>query len=178
MMELKDFIKIYHNVMPLEMCDSLIVNYDISSKITHNNDVGVFSEVNINQHSTNRELIRNVTYLQTAIFNHYRQEIMPFTMPNPTNYEEYRVKRYDVGGKFDWHIDVADHNSARRYLAFLWYLSDNKDTGKTVFFKDTPLEFTPQKGSVLVFPPLWLFPHKGSTVEHGHKYIMSSYLHY
>lgn len=177
-MELKNFIKVYDNVMPLDICNALIQQYDIGVKTTHDNIVGKFSEVNMNQQCKDIPLLRNVTSLQTSIFRQYQEEILPFTIPEPAGYEMYRVKRYDVGGIFDWHIDVADYNSARRYLAFLWYLSDNKDTGKTIFFKDTPLEVTPQKGAVVVFPPLWLFPHKGSIVEHGHKYIMSSYLHY
>jgi hypothetical protein len=76
---------------------------------------------------------------------------------------------------FDTHVDVQDYASARRYLAFLWYLNDVEDGGKTVF---TGLTIAPKRGTLIVFPPLWMFPHKGEPPISGPKYILSGYLHY
>jgi len=36
----------------------------------------------------------------------------------------------------------------------------------------------PKKGNLLVFPPLWMFPHAGLIPISSPKYIISTYLHY
>ena len=57
----------------------------------------------------------------------------------------------------------------------MWYLNDVNEGGKTVF-KD--IEIQPKQGTLIVFPPLWMYPHKGEPPTSGSKYIMSTYLHY
>ena len=76
---------------------------------------------------------------------------------------------------FDTHVDVMDYNSARRFLSFFWYLNDVEIGGETRFYN---LEITPKKGTLVVFPPLWMFPHKGEPPLSGEKYLLSTYLHY
>jgi hypothetical protein len=57
----------------------------------------------------------------------------------------------------------------------MWYLNDVETGGETVF-KDLIIQ--PKKGTLLIFPPLWMFPHKGNAPIGESKYIMSTYLHY
>jgi hypothetical protein len=50
-----------------------------------------------------------------------------------------------------------------------------------VFDGETVFDFGHVKakcGRLVMFPPLWMYPHKGSVPISGAKYIMSSYLHY
>ena len=76
------------------------------------------------------------------------------------------------------HTDVQDHQSAKRYLAFLIYLNDDFKGGETTF-PYNKLTIKPETGKVLVFPPTWQYPHSGLPVKSGNpKYIMSTYLHY
>ena len=74
--------------------------------------------------------------------------------------EEIGVKRYTGGTEqqFSDHVDVGDCSSAKRYLAFLFYLNDDFEGGETLFYPGTVIE--PKKGSVVVFPPTWAYPHK------------------
>jgi len=87
------------------------------------------------------------------------------------------MKRYVPGGEemFDTHVDVMDYPSARRFLSFMWYLNDVDNGGKTVF---TDIEIVPRKGQLVVFPPLWMYPHRGEPPISCPKYILSTYLHY
>ncbi|BCV07817.1 MAG: hypothetical protein CM15mL3_0380 [Kanaloavirus sp.] len=59
----------------------------------------------------------------------------------------------------------------------LFYLNDVEEGGKTIFPYHHK-EFTPVKGSVIIFPPTWEYPHLGEPPASNPKYIMSSYLHY
>ena len=97
--------------------------------------------------------------------------------PTSHAFEEFRIKRYNVGGseRFDTHVDVLDYSTAKRFLSFFWYLNDVEEGGETVF-KD--LKIKPSKGKLVIFPPLWMYPHKGNPPISGSKYILSTYLHY
>jgi hypothetical protein len=60
-----------------------------------------------------------------------------------------------------------------RYLAFLFYLNDNEAGTR---FENFTVE--PKMGSIVVFPPMWMFPHAGEMPDKTTKYIMSTYYHY
>jgi len=59
------------------------------------------------------------------------------------------------------------------------YLNDNFDGGETVFpiFQDV---IKPKKGSLLIFPPLWTYLHRGNPpLKPGYaKYFLMTYLNY
>ena len=55
----------------------------------------------------------------------------------------------------------------------LFYLNDDFEGGETIFYPE--MSIRPKKGSVIVFPPYWMFPHEGTPVIAGKKYIMSTY---
>jgi hypothetical protein len=57
----------------------------------------------------------------------------------------------------------------------MWYLNDVDNGGETVFEE---LFIRPKLGTMIVFPPLWMFPHRGNPPISNLKYIMSTYLHY
>jgi hypothetical protein len=59
----------------------------------------------------------------------------------------------------------------------MWYLNDVEEGGSTEF-TEFELEIQPKVGSLLIFPPFWMFPHKGNLLKTGKKYLLSTYLHY
>ena len=97
--------------------------------------------------------------------------------PEQNNFEQFRIKRYNTDGNdaFDTHVDVSDYASARRFLSFMWYLNDVNEGGETIF---DDLTIKPKTGTMIIFPPLWMYPHKGVAPISNTKYIMSTYLHY
>lgn len=107
------------------------------------------------------------------------QQLFPVAtfMPPIRSLEQFRVKRYNSGSddRYDTHVDVAHIESAQRYLALLFYLNDDFTGGQTQFAEGPAV--IPKRGTVLVFPPYWMFPHAGLRVLTGTKYIMSTYLH-
>lgn len=175
---LSDFIKVYDDVLPKENCNNLIQFFNKSNKIERKSSIASFSEINLNQLTSNQHpVINQLSELQVALYRQYESELPKnFILPKLNLFEEFRIKCYNNNDIFDWHCDVADYVSAKRYLAFLWYLNDVEDnSGVTVFFDK--LNIAPKIGSVVIFPPMWMFPHKGSLVT-SKKYIMSSYAHY
>jgi hypothetical protein len=111
----------------------------------------------------------------------YKKDLSDYTRWYPPRMflEEFRIKKYHCNShdRFDLHVDVEDHKSAKRYLAFLYYLNDDFTGGETEFPHHNK-KIVPKQGSVIVFPPNWQYPHAGLRVNRGVKYIMSTYCHY
>lgn len=166
-----------YRVCPESFCDTLTDWFEASPSfhVKRDDEYKNFTEININQ--CEPELVPLCTqYILRA------HELYMNDLPLHREYleakalEEFRVKRYVAGGEqFNKHVDVGDSVSCKRQLAFLIYLNDDYKGGITDFGEYLCL---PKKGDILVFPPMWMFPHAGLPVTKGTKYIMSSYLHY
>lgn len=182
--DLLDLVKIYDDVLEPEICGFLVNAFDNleqSHERIENDRKPNFTQLNLTECSkTSPELDGVHQYLIKKTFEHrdlYYEFIDKRCFPDSHAFEQFRIKKYKPDGNdaFDCHVDVMDHPSARRFLAFLWYLNDVDEGGETVF-KD--LEIKPKTGKLLVFPPMWMFPHIGKPPISGEKYILSTYLHY
>lgn len=182
--ELNDFIHLYEGALEPDVCDFLISLFEQATdkQERHDNEGKPnFSQFNLTEH---RELSPEVNQVHNHIIKkvfEYRDKYYEFTddrvFPKEHSLEQFRIKKYNPGGedRFDTHVDVVDYGTSRRFLSFLWYLNDVEVGGNTVF-KDMCI--SPRKGNLMMFPPLWMYPHKGEPPISGPKYIMSAYLHY
>ena len=92
--------------------------------------------------------------------------------------EGMRIKAYRPNqlDEFRLHVDVVHRESSPRYISFLFYLNDS-DAG-TEFPREN-LTVEAREGRVVLFPPLWCYPHRGLMPKNGqNKYILSTYLQY
>lgn len=92
-------------------------------------------------------------------------------------FEHVRMKCYEPGDQFDWHVDVADAESSRRFLVCLFYL--NHCHGGETTFGDERLRLSvqPEPGRLVIFPPMWMLPHKGMPAQ-NRKYTIATFIHY
>jgi len=184
MVDLDDLIHVYEDALDPEICDFLITAFDGASKhheSVQNEGKPNFTQFNLTENSDvtdelskiHKHIIKRVQYYRDVYYEFVDARVFPSTHA----FEQFRIKRYNTGGedRFDTHVDVADYSSARRFLSFMFYLNDVSEGGETVF-RDKKI--TPKKGSLLVFPPLWMYPHRGNPPISNPKYIMSTYLHY
>jgi hypothetical protein len=177
------------DALPTMFCDKLIKKFE-----ENEDDVQVvtegpkttsrhFIEVNISQHWQD-EHDMFVQYVQQAakVYMNLHRIQYDIQWPRQYGYEQFRMKRYLPNGRdeFAIHTDVGSHASARRFLAFLWYLNTVQEGGQTRFgfTQESPVATVPAvRGRLLVFPPLWTHPHWGCKTISGPKYIVSGYLH-
>ena len=182
--ELKDLIHVYENALEPDVCSFLIALYDGTSdkhERFDNDGKPNFTQFNFTE---NRELSPEVNNVHNHIIKkvfEYRDKYYEFVdkrvFPKEQALEQFRIKKYETNGtdQFDTHVDVVEYSTARRYLSFLWYLNDINDGGKTVFKE---IEIQPKQGTLIMFPPMWMYPHRGEPPISNPKYIMSTYLHY
>jgi len=174
-----DFLYQFTDALDPEFCDELIQNFESSKNTLKRNDGGYpnFTELNISRY--NRDLSSKVEQITEQCYDLYCQVIHPYSeFHGNFQFEGIAIKRYQSNSddRFDEHVDVGSLGSSNRFLSFLFYLNDDFRGGRTVFHPNHVV--TPIKGSVLVFPPYWMFPHRGESVETGTKYIMSVYLNW
>jgi len=181
---LSDYCVYIEDHMPKNICNdvvNLFESADIERRATPNNTPRL-SQLNFTRKSYLNEELHKVIcqYLLSAV-DHYRFNIKSFYAFAPRNlyFEHFRIKRYisEDADQFDTHVDVTNVSDECRYLSFMWYLNNVIDGGETEF---TELDFKiqPKAGALLMFPPIWMFPHKGHLLNSGKKYLLSTYLLY
>ncbi len=107
-------------------------------------------------------------------------DLHPSAWPENFGWEELRMKRFmcDTDEQFQDHVDVKSREGAKRFLIMMVYLNDNFDEGETEF----PVlgdKIRPEKGKLLMFPPMWQYLHRGNRPKNGHaKYFLMTYLNF
>jgi hypothetical protein len=181
MVKLNDLIRVYDNVLDSKTCNSIIDIYESNTdkhERIDNDFKPSFTQFDLTTHNSLYTEVHNKLIGSTFDYKDlYYEHVYSKVFPEKYAFEHFRIKKYNPGGqdRFDTHVDVQDYSSARRFLSFMWYLNDVDDGGQTVF---SDLTITPKQGKLVIFPPLWMFPHRGEPPTKEPKYIVSTYLHY
>lgn len=184
MVNLNDFIHIHDNVLETDTCNFLIDLFEDQEnkhEVIVNDRKPNFVQFNLTENSTiSKEVtdIHNLLIQKTIKYRDmYYETYDKRVFPEKHAFEQFRIKRYnpEEDQAFDTHVDVVDHDTSRRYISFMWYLNNVDEGGETVFLD---LKIKPELGKLVVFPPLWMFPHMGKDPISNSKYILTTYLHY
>jgi prolyl 4-hydroxylase len=186
---MNDYIKVYDGVLDDEFCKTLIDEFEsIPDQWERFDNQGRpnFNQFNITEYaSQNKETVwyKNHDVLVEATHKYglaYMNELeVGHFWPDNNALEQYRMKKYNNDGvdQFATHVDVGDFNSARRFLVMFFYLNDVNEGGET-YFPTLDYSVKPKTGRLVVFPPLWPWPHEGKAPVSNEKYIVGTYLHY
>jgi len=188
-----NYIKVYDDVIDETSCKELIKKFEDAHETfetVHQEDDGSaisFEQINL--------LVQGWSDVQKGLLELFQDYIVHYKIdcnvydkmwPKTYGYEAVRMKRYlnNEYDRFDPHVDVMDHESARRFLAFFVYLNDVEEGGETKFLNINkpgtyiPYTVEPKRGRLLMFPPTWQYYHAGLKPVSGYKYIIHSYCHY
>ena len=168
-------IQTYTDILPKDFCEHLIARFDAEDKrdLSHK----MFEQIEIDW----KDEVESLIDVTKRVGDHYRGLYDPCAMmPYKRRIEGFRIKRYEPNKhRFPLHADASSLESCTRYLAFLFYLNDSE--AGTRFYGPLgmePLTIDAKQGNLLVFPPMWMFPHEGIMPTEKPKYIMSTYFHY
>jgi prolyl 4-hydroxylase len=177
---LLDYIMLGKGVLSPEHCQRLIERFEASEAIQICRRYGghSFTQLEITTAWPDEQALLLPVFLDH--FQRYQQRTKAFYWPADANiaFEHLRMKRYLPNEQdfFAPHVDVVDQLSARRFVTAFIYLNE-PEGGETVF-PNLDLSIAPETGKLLVFPPLWLFPHEGRPPRSTPKYILHTYLCY
>jgi len=188
-----NYIKVYDDVIDETSCKELISKFEDEHEMyeTVHQEEGdsaiSFEQLNL--------FTQGWTDVQKGLLDLFQDYIVHYKLdcniydkmwPEKYGYEAVRMKRYlsNDYDRFDPHVDVMNHESARRFLAFFIYLNDVEEGGETKFMNINtpgtyiPYDVKPKRGRLLMFPPTWQYYHAGLKPVSNRKYIIHSYCHY
>lgn len=184
-----DYIRVYENAIPATLAQDLIDRFEghpnvIEGALNEQSgerhpEIRSCLELNISKQDDLKRHHEALIQLAQIAIQKYRQDINHAIFPERFGMESFRMKKYSPEREdhFAHHVDVGDYASARRFLAFFWYLNDVEEGGET-YFPAMNINVRPRANRLLVFPPLWMFPHVGQKPISGVKYIVGGYAHY
>tara|TARA_R110000782_G_scaffold104794_3_gene192590 strand:- start:2084 stop:2686 length:603 start_codon:yes stop_codon:yes gene_type:complete len=199
MSELSHLCRVYENVLDDDYCDYLVKRFEEDTKYKDKVDSfrRKFARLDIMDSNFGKsgakgweEDISKITKIYEGIVERYKKDckIDKYQFPEEWTWEGLRINKYEDNGtdEFFNHIDVNGYKAARRFLTVFCYLDDNV-SGETDFPEfgwrgkmQEKLAFRSpcKKGSVLLFPPMWPWTHRGNKPKNKPKYILQTYLHY
>jgi hypothetical protein len=180
MVALNEFIQIHDNAIDGDVCDFLIELFEQNPSYHETEKSQYYSQFNLTDvrelseevNKIHNQLIRDVYKYRDEYYESYDARVFP----DKHAFEKFKIQRFipneeDTGEVI---VDVQDYTTARRFLCFMWYLSDNS-AGQDQFV-DTFIQ--PEKGKLVVYPSLWLFPHKKISPVNEPQYMLKTFLHY
>ena len=201
----ESYIRLYDNVFDEEFCSNFIDDYERvmeydfekvrSLSFCHTPEGNKMcpscncTRVNIMEHDSFSKYTVKLLKNYASCILQYRKDCnltnaQISSDANSWGWEEFKIKRYKVGEglptdeQFTEHVDVNSHAGAKRYLIGILYLNENFTGGETDFIHHG-ITLTPKTGSLLIFPPLWTYLHRGLPIKGGSsKYICITYLNY
>lgn len=179
MLLLSDYIENFGIVGCNDYCRGLIKLFDIHrlSAIEYHDEPGYkFEQLNVNLVNVG-EANKFAQLCHLHAVEYFNQLGLTKYIPQ-YGFEEVRIKKYmpDDDSRFESHVDVMNHSTAKRFLTFIMYLTDNQ-AGETEF-PTLDIKISCRRGKMIAFPPTWQYPHRGLKPIIDPKYICMTTLHY
>jgi prolyl 4-hydroxylase len=181
---LSHYVRVYDQSLGSELCARMIDSFAGLARFHRGNGRGVrvgleqsaWTELNVTALSDDhfKGMFRQI--IDQALGRYNRDIGLPIPVPNTPVISELVMKRYRPSRdeQFELHFD-AIHYVSNRYLVMLWYLNGVEVGGETEF-PHLKLSVKPEAGRLLMFPPYWMYQHRGMPPISGDKYILSTYL--
>lgn len=179
MNNLKDYILVFENIVPDDLCDRIIDEYskseewqiatvgkNIVDKSARNvSSIGIsFADV-IEKNQQIRQLLDNKIYECAALAIKKYNEMYPEAQIE-SDYG-YDLLRYEEGQFYKQHTD--SFKLMPREISCSFALNDDYEGGEWGFF-DREIVIKAKKGSVVMFPSNFMFPHEIMPVKKGKRY--------
>jgi predicted 2-oxoglutarate/Fe(II)-dependent dioxygenase YbiX len=181
---LKDYIKVYDGLLSQSLCEQVITElqsvefkihkfYSVKENNTHTlgNDSSYTTDVIPSSQAMNNAVWH-------ALKTYMTKDIQFPWFDGWEGFTTLKYNKYDVNTNMKDHCDhihsIFDGNrKGIPILTVLGSLNDNYSGGELVFFTDEVYEL--KAGQVMVFPSLFLYPHRINTVTSGTRYSFASW---
>ena len=184
MHSLKDYILVVNNAISTELCDAIVKEYQNStewqvSRIQHGvidvsirNVSGIdISSPQIILNKPGRELIDAKLFESVSIaLKKYNDKYNHIHISKDTG---YTLLRYNTGQFYKEHVDHSLTNV--RTLSCAIILNDDYEGGEFSFFNNQ-LKYSLKKGSAILFPSNFMYPHQILPITKGVRYSIITWL--
>ena len=187
---MNDFIEIYDNSVPQELCDELIKWFDLCSdknftlhnmpfnnektQITQRSDEAIsIPNVPVSSLSISSEICNAFWESLNKCFNDYvvKYELVK-TMLSCHVFKLHKVKKGQ--GYHVWHHETDAINLLHRVLVWMTYLKVPEEGGETEFLHQSK-RIEPVIGRTLIWPAHFTHLHRGNPPLKGEKYYITGW---
>jgi len=178
-MEIKNFIKKYDNLIDKTLCDKIVNNVDIEKDFS----VATVGDNEIHKKVRNCYLKNLSQDYDNEIFKVVSEALLKYVSEfkwcnfglavEDTGYSHLLYKGID-GGEYKMHTDHMDLHP--RVLSCSIILNDNFKGGDFVFFDEEYFVKT-KRGDVIMFPSNFCFPHAVTPVSNGDRHAIITWIH-
>lgn len=178
MNDIKDYIVVVQDVLSHEICDALLSEYansdewvDTATKGGVNKDVRRAQTILMSQEhciaknpEVRKRLDEHVFIGASKAITKYNEKFNYANIEEDTGYE---LLRYQTGEFYTQHTD--SFLGQPRAVSCSFALNDNYDGGEFAFF-DREISVKASKGSAVLFPSNFMYPHEILPVTKGTRY--------
>jgi predicted 2-oxoglutarate/Fe(II)-dependent dioxygenase YbiX len=180
MNELKDYILVLEDAIPDKLCNDILNEYENSKEWL---DTAVGRKGNINKEirncttieiSLNKVIEKNKNarkILDDEVFQSTKKAIKIYNEKFKQAYiskdSGYQLLKYEKGGFYTQHVD--SFTETPRTISCSFTLNDNFKGGEFSFFNNAVV-YPLKKGSAIMFPSNFLYPHSVLPVINGTRY--------
>ena len=179
-MDIEEYVGYYENVVLVSLCKT-IMNYDYNfqlstyanhkGKTTNSNDRVLMDECWVGKADAYYEDIKEAF---ERVIKKYSNKFPLFSVQHTT---DFRINRYPVGGFMSSHVDNIHHSHGQQYgypqVSALLYLNNDYEGGE---FYVAGKMFEPERGSGIIFPSNFMFPHEAKKVTKGTRWSIVTWL--
>ena len=181
---MKDYIGYYTDLIPSPICDAIIGHVENErlsdfAKSTYSDPDGVVE-------SDDRVCMDEIWFLQDHKFydvlkNFVLKGLENYSKQHPkfvvTHHTNFRLNKYSKGGFMSKHCDNIHHSHGQQYgyphVSVLLFLNDDYEGGEFVVADET---YVTKKGSSLIFPSNFMFPHEVKPITNGTRWSVITWM--
>ena len=180
---MRKWIGYYQNIVSDSLCDKLI-NYSDNQKTlkpsTYSTSSGKSERSNQRVKMDDGWFRNGETYYNDikncfmTVIKKYREKHKDFVCQRHT---DFRMNKYSEGGFMSRHVDNIHHSHGQEYgypqASALLFLNDDYEGGH---FHISGLRYETKKGSAIIFPSNFMFPHEVNLITKGTRYSIVTWL--
>lgn len=180
--DLNFYFRLYKEMIPTDQCFTIVneldkKNWDDHKFYSHGNLVD-----NGNEPKEYHGEIPSIAVIQQAIWNSLKQYILEDTnFPWFTGWQGFSVPKFIKYNKNQEMHNHCDHihniydgiHKGIPILSVIGLLNNDFKGGDFILFDDTKIELN--VGDIIVFPSIFLFPHKVTKITSGCRYSFASW---
>ena len=180
---MRKWIGYYQNIVSDSLCDKLI-NYSDNQKTlkpsTYSTSSGKSERSNQRVKMDDGWFRNGETYYNDikncfmTVIKKYREKHEDFVCQRHT---DFRMNKYSKGGFMSRHVDNIHHSHGQEYgypqASALLFLNDDYEGGH---FHISGLRYETKKGSAIIFPSNFMFPHEVNLITKGTRYSIVTWL--
>jgi len=182
---IKDFIKVFDDAIPLDLCDRIIDEYKndsnwqsaqvgsgvVNDMVRRVKNIKIDEPFNIYKNIDKRQKLSfEMTEVMFYAIQRYRKVAPAMNADSNSGYD---LLRYDPGDFYEEHTD--SFISIPRHVSCSFHLNDDYEGGEFAFL-NREFKIKAKKGSLVMFPSNFMFPHEILPVTKGTRYSIITWL--